>query len=285
MKKVMTYLLTVLCVCLCFTGLAWADAAGDWYQASSASYDVTVAAPDGYVNVRSGPGTEYDVISSAGNGTVIHIDKEATASNGKRWGQGSAGGAYGWIALSQVKKGSSAPKTETQTETKPEPLITTLYEGGTATNYSVKVSAPDGGLNLRYGPGSKYEIRVSMMPNGTILNVKKTAKADNGKMWGYTNYNGTYGWIFLNETTKIESAKPEAKVVVTEEEPELSTSEDTELSTDKPKPPQPADASNSNSRTGESSGLLSNPMMLFIPLVIIAILLAGILAALLIRRK
>ena len=46
-----------------------------------------VNAPDGYVNLRTGPGTEYDIICSIENGEAVEVYKngEAIADNGKKW--------------------------------------------------------------------------------------------------------------------------------------------------------------------------------------------------------
>ena len=63
-------------------------------------------------------------------------------------------------------------------------------------SYDVEVTAPDGGVNMRCGAGVEYDkVLPDMIPNGTVLTVTKEAVASNGNSWGYTNYNGTYGWI------------------------------------------------------------------------------------------
>ena len=74
------------------------------------------------------------------------------------------------------------------------------------------VSAPDGGVNLRQGPGTEYNLvsdSLGLIPNGTKLHIYNKAKADNGKYWGDTSYNGYYGWVFLGQctTTPPSSAK------------------------------------------------------------------------------
>ena len=75
-----------------------------------------------------------------------------------------------------------------------------------AVNYDVEVSAPDGGVNIRYGPGVEYDrLMDSMIPNGVILHVTSQAQAANGNYWGYTYYNGMYGWIALTQVSRIES--------------------------------------------------------------------------------
>lgn len=67
------------------------------------------------------------------------------------------------------------------------------------------VNAPDGGVNLREGPGADYTIVFGMnglIPNGTKLHIENKAKADNGKYWGETIYNDKYGWVFLGQLSK-----------------------------------------------------------------------------------
>ena len=75
----------------------------------------------------------------------------------------------------------------------------------TGNSYDVEVTAPDGGVNMRCGAGVEYDkVLPDMIPNGTVLTVTQEAVASNGNSWGYTNYNGTYGWIALTQVTKYE---------------------------------------------------------------------------------
>ena len=70
-------------------------------------------------------------------------------------------------------------------------------------DYYVEVSAPDGGVNFRSGAGVEYgKILNSMIPNGTELHIEMEARADNGKMWGQTQYQGYWGWVALSQTKK-----------------------------------------------------------------------------------
>ncbi len=49
-------------------------------------YFVYVGAPDGYANLRTGPGTEYDIICRIPNGESLEVYRgDATAKNGKKW--------------------------------------------------------------------------------------------------------------------------------------------------------------------------------------------------------
>ena len=72
-------------------------------------------------------------------------------------------------------------------------------------SYDVEVTAPDGGVNMRCGAGVEYDkVLPDMIPNGTVLTITQEAVASNGNSWGYTNYNGTYGWIALTQVTRYQ---------------------------------------------------------------------------------
>ena len=75
----------------------------------------------------------------------------------------------------------------------------TMYD----VDYYVVVDAPDGGVNLRYGAGTEYsKVLDGMIPNGTVLHIDAEARANNGKYWGATEYDGWSGFIFLGHTKK-----------------------------------------------------------------------------------
>ena len=68
--------------------------------------------------------------------------------------------------------------------------------------YYVVVSAPDGGVNFRWGPGVEYDRLINyMIPNGVILHVTREATASNGNNWGFTEYEGMQGWIALTQVS------------------------------------------------------------------------------------
>lgn len=87
------------------------------------------------------------------------------------------------------------------------------YPSESEVDYDVVVSAPDGGVNIRYGPGVEYEkLQEDMIPNGVQLHLMRQAQASNGNYWGYTQYNGLYGWIALTQVTEITSPAAETQV-------------------------------------------------------------------------
>ncbi len=71
--------------------------------------------------------------------------------------------------------------------------------------YYVYVATPDGGLNMRYGPGTEYEkVTENRIPDGVRLYISSVSGN-----WGYTSYNGNEGWVALRQTTKTPPAPPQ----------------------------------------------------------------------------
>lgn len=70
-------------------------------QTADYLYQVTVDAKDGFVNMRTGPGTSFEIIVAIDNGETLNIYEEA---EGGKWLRTKYNGKEGWIAASQVKK-------------------------------------------------------------------------------------------------------------------------------------------------------------------------------------
>lgn len=64
---------------------------------------------------------------------------------------------------------------------------------------TVVVDTVDGGVNIRKGPGTEYDIIFSMVPDGTEFDVKETALSSKGKEWGKVEYQGQEGWIAMSQ--------------------------------------------------------------------------------------
>ena len=101
--------------------LAWQN--GSWKEIEMSSdteetipeYLVYVKAPDGYANLRTGPGTEYDIICQIPNGESLEVYREdAISENDKRWlkvayyreadNEDGYEWLTGWIAESQLEE-------------------------------------------------------------------------------------------------------------------------------------------------------------------------------------
>lgn len=120
-KKRKCCMLLIFVLLCCSAQIIWADAAVDWYSQEAVEYDVQVSAPDGGVNIRYGPGVEYDRLMDRmiPNGVILHVTSQAQASNGNYWGYTYYNGIYGWIALTQVSRIESTPTPGPET---PEPV-------------------------------------------------------------------------------------------------------------------------------------------------------------------
>ena len=75
---------------------------------------------------------------------------------------------------------------------------TDIYADTDMVLYYVIVTAPDGYVNLRMGPGTDYSV-ICEISNGEILDV--TDISDNGK-WLHVNYYDVPGWVAASQVTR-----------------------------------------------------------------------------------
>lgn len=110
------FVIVTVIVSVCSILPAWADAAPyDFYDdAVLTDTYYEVAAPDGYVNMRSGPGTEFNIITPIYNGEILEANYAIATKmgGGLNWAQIVYKGEYGWVALSQVKLYKETKKEE-----------------------------------------------------------------------------------------------------------------------------------------------------------------------------
>jgi len=119
---------------------------------------------DGFLNLRTGPGTRYAIITQMGHGSEVD-----TLESVGRWVRVEhESGAVGWASRKYL-----AP-------VRPGPVTLYVYSPG------------DGFLNLRTGPGTRYAI-ITPMYNGT--QVQALERSGN---WArvHTEY-GDEGWAYL----------------------------------------------------------------------------------------
>ena len=131
------------------------------------------------LNIRKGPDTSYDSVGKYHKGDKVTI----TEVKGN-WGKTSKG----WISMKYVT--TTTDKTD-KTETT-DPKYTTLVTDGSTTSKG-KVTITIGALNVRYGPGSSYEV------------VKKV---NNGSTHTYYQVKGDWvriadGWIYTKGYTDL----------------------------------------------------------------------------------
>lgn len=84
-------------------------------------------------------------------------------------------------------------------------------------DYYVVVDANDDTnyLYLRYGPSMGYEIMETIY-DGTVLHVSGTSKDPDGNFrWGFTTYNGKYGWISMKHVKEYTGASGSTNIDTT----------------------------------------------------------------------
>ena len=96
-------------------------------------------------------------------------------------------------------------------------IVEEFWEMAYDVDYDVQVTAPDGGVNIRYGAGAEYPKAMdSMISNGVQLHIEKETRAENGKLWGYTHTGDTWGWVFLGHCTKVSELDIKTEVEIDE---------------------------------------------------------------------
>lgn len=107
------------------------------------------------LNIRKGPGTNYDAVAKYKKGDKVTITETKDG-----WGKTDKG----WIKMSYVNTTSSSSSSSSTTTTTDSKYTTLVTNGSTASMGSVKITI--GALNVRYGPGSSYEV-VTKVLGGT----------------------------------------------------------------------------------------------------------------------
>ena len=133
------------------------------------------------LNIRKGPGTNYDAVGKYKKGDKVTITETKDG-----WGKTDKG----WISLKYVSgvTASSGTTTTTTTDSKNSTLVT---NGSTTSLGTVKITI--GALNVRYGPGSSYDV---------------VTKVTNGNSYSYYQKSGDWvrikdGWIYTKGYTDI----------------------------------------------------------------------------------
>ena len=143
---------------------------GSTSQPSTSTTKATVTATS--LNVRSGAGTSYSVITKLSKGTVVDVIE--SASNGWKKVK-TSNGTTGWVSGSYLTTGV-VEYTSTDNST-------------SQTSYKATVTADS--LNVRKGAGTSYSV-ITKLSKGTVVDVLESAS--NGWKKIKTS-NGTIGWV------------------------------------------------------------------------------------------
>lgn len=141
------------------------------------------------LNVRSGPGTDFDVVAQIETGTVVAATGAIHEATG--WVEVALGDASGWVTPGYVQ--ATAPPaantafgsaTPTPLPT-PTPLVAPILE----------VSGVPLGLNLRSGPATTYPVVSEIETGSIVVTSGRTRSTDDGE-WTEIEHNGLTGWVY-----------------------------------------------------------------------------------------
>lgn len=158
------------------TALNVINKVGNWLQISKpvsgyvhqdltkSSYRVFVNDPNSPLNVRSGAGTHYDVVTELINGTALNV----------------IGTDGNWLQIDRPVKGY-------------------VFAALTSTLYRVFVADPNPPLNVRSHPGTEFEA-IGKLERNTALTVVDSSLDSQGKVW--LRISSPYqGWVLESLTS------------------------------------------------------------------------------------
>ena len=164
------------------------DKPGDQEQTTGKKYKTT-----GNLNMRKGPGTSYDRITTLPLGTVV---TPISFSSDGGWAEVKYNNQTGWISVNYITLVE---------ETTPEEPSDKPDEPSSEPDQIGKKYKTTGNLNMRKGPGTSYD-RITTLPMGTVVTPTKLS-SDGG--WAEVKYNNQTGWISVNYITLVEETTPE----------------------------------------------------------------------------
>lgn len=140
-------------------------------QAPAAQTTTQVARVNGSsVNIRSGPGTGYNVVTQVGSGATLPILGSSSGWYNVRTGSGSSGWIAGWL-VTVVTSPSSAPSRSDLTSGR-----NAVVTGST--------------VNVRSGPGTANSV-IGQVVQGNSLSVQEQS----GDWYRVILSNGSSGWV------------------------------------------------------------------------------------------
>jgi serine/threonine protein kinase, bacterial len=156
-------------------------------------------AGSGSKNIRSGAGTNYNVIAEVRAGDRVKIVDRAKDSGGFVWFKVSVPGsnAEGWIAEQLLSLDEPAPDPEPVETPTPKPSEKPSEKPPTQSDKSdaVIIGNP-GATNIRSGPGTKYGVRHIAYP-GDRIQILESGQDPKGDPWYKVRFpkSGAEGWI------------------------------------------------------------------------------------------
>lgn len=145
---------------------------------AKAQQTTTAVVTAGALNMRTGPGTGYGVITSVPGGTSVYVLQCTTS---RTWCEIQYSGRVGWSSANYLRFQSAGPQPPPQQQPTPQPPP---QQGGIV-QATTTVS-----LNMRQGPSTQYSV-IRAIPAGATVAVYRCT---DGYVWCEVGYAGSTGW-------------------------------------------------------------------------------------------
>ena len=136
----------------------------------------------GDVNLRTGPGLEYDIVLSVKKGAKMSYNNYSEVDGrGVTWYYVYCNGRNGYVSE----------------------LYTSFSQGGSHSNgyKGGTVYADDGDTHVRSGPGPDYADLGTLKQGNSLTYLGTTTYDDRGVAWYAVSYQGKTGWVSSRYTT------------------------------------------------------------------------------------
>lgn len=160
------------------------------------------------VNMRTGPGTGFSVITVLRSNTYGAVLDGPTTGGSFQWYQVDMGSqGTGWVAgdyLAIVNGATASPtRTSTRTPTHTPSRTPTTTSGGFPVGSTVRTTA---GVNMRQGPGTGYSV-ITVLPINKSCTVLSGPVAGTGYQWYQLNCSGYgSGWVAGEYLTQVSAS-------------------------------------------------------------------------------
>jgi len=157
------------------------------------------ATATGSVNMRSGPGTSFAVLTVVPRGAPVSVDNCLTSG----WCAVVYGNRAGFVSRNYLAFGGTATPPTVQPPTQQPPVFT---NPGAGVQAQTTVQ-----LNMRSGPGTQYGTIRAIPAGGVVTLIQCTA----GYSWCEGTYQGSRGWMsgqYLRSTNPQYATQPVTNV-------------------------------------------------------------------------
>ena len=138
------------------------------------------------LNFREGPSTQYNVISTLNQGTMVTVEGTITVS-GTDWAKITVDGKTGYVMKEYLDMGGNAENEETANE---EPANKEAANEKEAASGEARVTTR---LNFREGPSTKDSV-IRALDQGTTVTVEETITVS-GTEWAKITVGGKTGYV------------------------------------------------------------------------------------------